>query len=413
MAKPFFQSFYLARQKSGREHYGPPFMQQLPGGDVIIQGGRQLSAKDDPAKWRDMGRKPVPGYAFRSADFGRTFYPDPLARVGQVIDRSTGEIFSIKHADTPLKRSDGEPITEAWMVRHWRETRDLGRKMVLSRSADGGRTWSDTDVTDRFYAYTDPQTGRSEGLAWFIGHGIQLERGEYTGRLIIPGRFFAAEWEPFESERHHVVKHSHGAGWIYDDGRGQESETLNEHACNCIIYSDDHGETWHWGGHSQGFSGEACIAELSDGSVYINNRNHNVGTLGYRTWAISRDGGLSFTEFGVDRTLVEGRCHASLARYSFPDDDGPGRLLFLNPAVFDDVTQDPAPRHHMTVRLSYDDGKTWPVSKCLREEPAGYSDMIVLTDGTILCGFETSESGLARDDVMVCRFNMEWLESNL
>ena len=407
---PLFESMHLIRQANDREHYGPPFMEQLPNGDVIAQGSRQVADSQDRAKWRDMGRKPVSGYCFRSRDRGRTWTSDTDVKVGRVIDRSTGEMFRMEAVDTPLLRTDGEKMTEAWMVRHWRETRDLGRRMVLSQSRDGGRTWADRDQTAGFYSYTDPVSGRPEGLAWFIGHGIQLQRGSHAGRILIPGRYFAGEWEPFDPEEHAIVKHSEGAGWVYDDGRGQESETLNSHACNCVAYSDDHGETWQWGGHSQAYAGEACIAELSDGSVYINNRNHDPESIGYRTWAISRDGGRSFSEFGVDRTLVEGRCHASLARYCFPEGNEPGRLLFLNPAVFDDVTQDPAPRHHMTARLSYDDGQTWAVSKCLREGPAGYSDMIVLDDGTILCGFETSESGFPRDDVMVCRFNMAWLE---
>ena len=58
--------------------------------------------------------------------------------------------------------------------------------------------------------------------------------------------------------------------------------------------------------------GEACIVELADGAVYMNNRNHDPRSLGCRSWCISRDGGESFTEFGVDQTLIEGRCHAAL-----------------------------------------------------------------------------------------------------
>jgi sialidase-1 len=291
------------------------------------------------------------------------------------------------------------------MIRNWETAREMGRRMVLSRSEDGGHTWIEQDVTDTFYNYP------GAGLAWFIGHGIQLQRGPHAGRLLIPGRTFAAGWEDFDPSIHKVVKHSAGAGWIWDVGGVQASEILNAGAYNCVAYSDDHGESWQWGGHAQGFTGEACIVELSDGSVIINNRNHDFRTLGYRSWAISRDGGETFSEFGVDPALVEGRCHASLALYNHPDGDEPGRILFLNPAAFDNVRQDPAPRHHMTVRLSYDDGKTWPISKCLWEGNGGYSDMIVLEDGTILCGFEVSRTGFARDEVMLCRFNMAWLES--
>lgn len=305
-----------------------------------------------------------------------------------------------------MKDDRGKPMTEAWFIRNFEEARKMGRRIVLSRSKDDGRTWREIDITDKFYNYP------GAGLAWFIGHGIQLQRGKYKGRLLIPGRYFSGNWEPFDRSSHNVLYYSTGAGWVYDDGDGQTSEIMNADAHNCVIYSDDHGETWHWGGSSQGYAGEACIVELSDGSVYMNNRNHDPETLGYRSWCISRDGGQTFTEFGVDRTLVESRCHASLARYNFPCGDKPGRILFLNPAVHDNVKQDPGPRHSMTIRVSYDDGKTWPVSKCLREGPAGYSDMIVLEDGTILCAFEISESGFPRDEIMLCRFNIEWLEED-
>ena len=180
---------------------------------------------------------------------------------------------------------------------------------------------------------------------------------------------------------------------------------LDEKAHNAVAYSDDHGQTWQWGGSSQGFSGEACIVELADGAVYMNNRNHDPGSLGHRSWCISRDGGETFTEFGVDQTLIESRCHASLARYVDPAGNHPDRILFSNPAVFEGKWQSPSRgcgkrcRIDQTVRVSYDDGKTWPVSRRVDEEGA-YSSLVALEDGTILRGFKR----------IVCRFNMAWLE---
>ena len=402
-AEPFFERVMMVKRQSEHEHNAQPTMQQLPSGEILATGPKQISTLGDEGVWRDAGRN-FSRYAVRSSDGGHTWVEDAGIRVGQVIDRTTGEMFSLLATDPPLETDDGEPMTEAWFIQHWEKARDLGRRIVLSRIDDTGRTWSDLDVTDQFYTYPNA------GLTWFTGHGIQLLRGPCAGRLLIPGRYFGAEWEPFDPDAHKVIYHRGGEGWVYEETGVRVSEILNEHAHNCVVYSDDHGQTWHWGGSSQGYAGEACIVELSDGSVYMNNRNHDPKTLGYRSWSVSRDGGVTFTEFGVDKTLVEGRCHASLACYNHPDGDEPGRVLFLNPAAFNDVLQKPAARHHMTVRLSYDDGATWPVSKCLREGQAGYSDMIVLADGTILCGFEVSESGHPRDEVMLCRFNMAWLE---
>ena len=402
--QPFFESQKLVKRAHEYEHYGWPFLQQLLSGDILADGPKQVATPKDKAVWRDAGRKGNSRYRLRSRDRGRTWTSD-RARPGTVLDRSTGEMFTLAPVGTPMLTAEGAPMTEAWMIQHWQKTREMGRRIVLRRSRDGGRTWTERDVTDPFYNYP------GEGLAWFVGHGIQLQRGPHAGRLLIPGRFFAGEWKPFDKAGRKSLRHSAGLGWVWEENGRQVSEILNAHACNCVAYSDDHGETWHWGGHSQGHCGESCIVELADGSVYMNNRNHDPASLGYRSWCVSHDGGQNFTEFGVDHTLVEGRCHASLARHSFPEGQNPGRILFLNPAVFDPVQQGSPNRHHLTVRLSYDDGKTWPVAKCLREGPAGYSDMIVLDDGTVLCGFEISAKGFPRDEVMICRFNLEWLES--
>jgi hypothetical protein len=71
---------------------------------------------------------------------------------------------------------------------------------------------------------------------------------------------------------------------------------------------------------------------------------------------------------------------------------------------------------HLVLRRSFDDGRTWLPVQPLFDLPgwaAGDSDMIVLDDGAILCGFEVSETGFAREKVMLCRFNMDWLEQHM
>ena len=64
----------------------------------------------------------------------------------------------------------------------------------------------------------------------------------------------------------------------------------------------------------------------------------------------------------------------------------------------------------MTVKLSYDDCKTWPVSKTIHPGKAGYSDMIVSDKGTVMCVFE-SGTDIYAENITLVRFNIEWLES--
>jgi sialidase-1 len=85
-------------------------------------------------------------------------------------------------------------------------------------------------------------------------------------------------------------------------------------------------------------------------------------------------------------------------------------LVFSNPHTLPvDAQGNPKPggggkRQNLTVKLSRDDGKTWPVSRVLEPGPSAYSDLAVLKDGTILCFFEAGSS------IDCARFNLEWLE---
>ncbi len=325
--------------------------------------------------------------------------PETRGHSASVVDRTTGEIFLFNGGTWPIDDDHGEPVSESWMIVNYRKGLEMGARMIMERSREDGRSWEQVDLTDQFFTYP------GAGLAWFIGAGIQLQHGAHAGRLIVPGRYFAKDIEEVDPEKHNILHQHESLGPVYDDGDGQIPQCLTDEAHNAVAYSDDHGQTWQWGGSSQGFSGESCIVELSDGSVYMNNRNHDPRSLGHRSWCISRDGGETFTEFGVDETLIESRCHASLARYVDPAGSEPDRILFSNPPVFEGTWQSPSRgcgklcRINQTVRVSYDDGKTWPVSRRVAEDGA-YSSLVVLEDGTILCGFKRT----------VYRFNMAWLE---
>ena len=103
-----------------------------------------------------------------------------------------------------------------------------------------------------------------------------------------------------------------------------------------------------------GNTGESTVAERADGSLLINIRNHP-RLSGRRTTAVSKDGGDSWSEPALDEALVDPGCQGSLLRWTAKPEFAKDRLLFANPAS--------RTRERMTVRLSYDDGKTWPAGK--------------------------------------------------
>ena len=89
----------------------------------------------------------------------------------------------------------------------------------------------------------------------------------------------------------------------------------------------------------------------------------------------------------------------------------PGALIFSNPhrlGLDKDGKEIPAgrgKRENLSIKLSRDDGKTWPISKTLDPGSSAYSDLAVLADGTVLCLYENKK------DIRVARFNLEWITS--
>ena len=89
----------------------------------------------------------------------------------------------------------------------------------------------------------------------------------------------------------------------------------------------------------------------------------------------------------------------------------PGMLIFSNPHSLKrdkDGNEIPAvwaSRENLAIKLSENDGKTWPVNKVLDAGSAGYSDLAILPDGTVLCLYEKANS------IVCARFNLEWLQA--
>ena len=404
MNRPFYEQIRVFDPVPGQTKKGNIYLEVTNSGAVIAFGttlptARMPGGADHGFPWMHLRARSVDSGRSWTLDEMNWWEPEKRGLLASVVDRSTGEIFMFTQGTWPLQDDHGKPLSESWLIANYEKGRQMGACLTLERSVDDGRTWTSTDISEQFYTYP------GAGLAWFIGTGIQLQRGSHRGRLVVPGRYFTGNWQDVDPSKHNIIYYHPALGDVYDDGIGEIAQVLDHEAHNMVIYSDDHGETWHWGGSSQGHCGEACIVELSDGSIYMNNRNHDPRSMGYRSWCISRDGGESFTEFGVDRTLIENRCHAALMRYSFPNDNEPGCVLFSNPAVHEGKSQlhprggKAGQRRDLTVRVSHDDCKTWSISRRVSEQ-AGYSSLAVLEDGTILCAY----------DAYVCRFNLAWLE---
>ena len=244
------------------------------------------------------------------------------------------------------------------------ETSKDTRRVFVTHSTDDGLTWAPPSEITADVKQTD--------WTWYAtgpGAGIQISRGPHRGRLLIPCDHIQAKTKKYYSH---------------------------------VIWSDDHGKTWHLGGSTARDQVNECqVVELTDGRLMLNMRNYD-RTKHQRQVAVSVDGGMSWTGQRFDPTLIEPICQAALRRYSWPGAGKESLLLFSNPAS---RTQ----RVAMTVRLSKDEGTTWPSSKLLHAGPSAYSDLAATPDGRIHCLYEGGRTH-PYEWIMSATFALDWLK---
>ncbi|MFI9237723.1 exo-alpha-sialidase [Streptomyces sp. NPDC053079] len=307
----------------------------------------------------------------RSTDGGRSWEPlrivdhgrgDTHGNPAPVVDRRTGRIVL---ATTYNEGRDDAGNCDV----------PCDRTPHLQYSDDDGRSWS----RPRELTAQIRPAGWNSWYATGPGHGIQLARGPHRGRLVIG----------LNAESH--------------DG----TRTSANHAA--LALSDDGGAHWRLGAvdthevtadrtYRQKPS-ELTLAERSDGAVYVNGREQDGTEPGNRDDAVSRDGGASFTApFRALPDLYSPMVQGAVAPLR------PGRWLFSAPA-------DPDRRRTLTIRSSYDQGRTWESAERGRRVTAdwsGYSDMAVVGPGTTGLLYEAGKAD-ARQEIRFARFTEEWL----
>lgn len=116
--------------------------------------------------------------------------------------------------------------------------------------------------------------------------------------------------------------------------------------------------------------------------------------------ARSDDGGRTLSSAVPDRALIEPPAQASLLRFTTAKVQDRNRLLFANPAS--------TARERLTVRLSYNEGESWPISRVIHDGPAAYSSLLALPDRSIGVLFERGERS-PYERITFARFTLEWL----
>lgn len=299
----------------------------------------------------------------RSTDGGKTWsaqqviWSDAENTCGNpapVVDQTTGKIWLLMTWNAGFDKEDQINYLKA------RDT----RRVFISHSADDGLSWAKpVEITK---VVKKPEWG------WYATgpvNGIQLTRGAQRGRLVIPCNHSTLTTST------QVVTRSH------------------------VIFSDDHGQSWQIGGVEAEMTNESTLVELADGSLLHNMRSYHKKNR--RAVARSRDAGLTWSAVKLDDALIEPVCQGSILRCTWPDNGERSRILFSNPAS--------TKREKLTVRLSYDEGETWPVRREIQSGPAAYSCLTILPDKSIGCLFERGEKS-PYERITLARFPVALLE---
>lgn len=283
----------------------------------------------------------------------------------------------------------------------------------MSRSTDGGRTWEPMKVIMDMgephenngvgdpSVLVDPATNTiwvaalwSKGNRSIAGSKPGLSP-DTTGQFVLAySRDDGITWsEPFSITEQvknpiwHLYFNGPGAGIVMQDGTlvfpsqyWDESTSPSRVGMphSSIIYSKDHGKTWHSGVGAKRNTTEAQVVETTPGTLMLNMRD-NRGY--YRSVATTTDLGQTWTEHHTSwSALPDPVCQAAIIKERVAVGGTEKDILF-----FSNVNSI-GRRVDMTVKASLDLGESWPSEHTLLvdERPCyGYSSMSKVDDHTI------------------------------
>jgi sialidase-1 len=257
------------------------------------------------------------------------------------------------------------------------EDRHPPAPLHLYRSKDHGLTWAkqDTLIHPNSFGHV-PSMHMNE-------HGITLRHGPYKGRLIRPSRWYGRSNYPRE------VFHTHYTN---------------------ALFSDDGGRTWK---ASEPFPvmgcGEACIAELADGTLHYNSRRHWAPLPDDALWrwsGESKDGGMTWQNPKRSAILPDGDPASTYGLMG-----GMVRLPVLGRDIllFSNIVS-PKGRQNGHVWASFDGGKSWPLRRQIFAGKFAYSAMNAGRPGTPSEGWiYLLYEGGPQDGGTLARFNLSWM----
>lgn len=302
----------------------------------------------------------------------------------------------------------------------------------MSRSTDGGQTWEPMKIImdmGEWGGLPEEQNGigdpsvlvdRKTNTIWVAAvwaHGHPDQRNWWASRpglepettsqfVLVKSEDDGITWsrpinitKQIKDKDWNLLLQGPGKGITLDDGTlvfPAQFKDKEDMPYSTIIYSKDNGQSWSIGAGAKTNTTEAQLIELNDGGLMLNMRDNRNGSdkteTNGRAVAVTYDLGKTWQVHATSNgALKEPTCMASLIKEDFiVDGDKKSLVLFSNPnSMFG--------RHHMTIKISLDDGKSWPEKHQLLIDSGGgrgYSCMTKIDDHHIGILYEGSQADL-------------------
>lgn len=339
----------------GSKYYRIPALVTTTEGTLIAVADRRNDSQADLPNQIDI-------VARRSTDNGKTWSEQIVIAkhrrktgygdAALVCDRKSGDILCIFASGVGM----------------WDSTSKNPTDINVSRSSDDGLTWSKPKrITSMLYGpgCKNPASKCISGMFAASGRALQLEDG--TILFAVAAHHTGEKWPPLH---------------------------------NYICKSEDGGHNWQLLPTPASDSGdEAKLVELYDGRWLLSTRNPDKGN---RRYAISDDRGRNWSETSEWADIEDPACNGDIMRYCLIG-NGVRRDCLIH-----SIPLDRAERRNVSILLSFDNGQSWPVSKCVWNCDAGYSALTCLQDGSIglLTEVGNWDSGF---EIIFTRISPEWL----
>ncbi|MFN3849343.1 MAG: exo-alpha-sialidase [Spirosomataceae bacterium] len=316
-------------------------------------------------------------------------------------------------------------------------------EIVLKRSSDNGKTWSNMTVVADF---GDKQAGNpapvldltdkrfSNGRIFlFYNTGITTENNVRKGQAVReiwyktstdggktwsdatnitqfvskpkhpavnPNYNFTEDWRSYANTPGHALQIQKGKyrGRIFVAANHSVGELKNDSKDYVAhgFYTDDHGKTWQLSPDvPYAGSNESIAIETADGGILMNSRNESRDAK-FRIMSYSKDAGKTWSKTWVEQQLPDPICQASMIVYQ--PKKGQQIILFSNP-------NSQSKREKLTIKISFDGAKTWSSGKEIYTNSSAYSDLVIQQNNEIGVLFEKDNYS----KIVYTNFSYNWL----